>query len=183
LPPASRASAVRPLGSQGRQVWNRQRTDSDLVDPANTGLGHRPVQRWNLPAGSIISAHPVHPAIVTETDFIPGKDLAAQWGPDSPAGCSYLLAGLVRCAIRGRLPESYRSNGKPAYRCRHGRTTPTRLDTARPGNAYIREDQILPRFLLLGSCSAPKPQSTGQLGVFSACPCGRCPLNWENGSC
>jgi site-specific DNA recombinase len=24
----------------GRQVWNRQRTDSDLVDPANTGLGH-----------------------------------------------------------------------------------------------------------------------------------------------
>jgi Recombinase len=35
----------------GRQVWNRQRTDSDLVDPSNTGLGHRPVQRWNLPAG------------------------------------------------------------------------------------------------------------------------------------
>ncbi len=25
----------------GRQVWNRQRTDTDLVDPANTGLGHR----------------------------------------------------------------------------------------------------------------------------------------------
>jgi hypothetical protein len=23
----------------GRQVWNRQRTDLDLVDPANTGLG------------------------------------------------------------------------------------------------------------------------------------------------
>src|SRR6516164_6537383 len=24
----------------GRQVWNRQRTDFDLVDPGNTGLGH-----------------------------------------------------------------------------------------------------------------------------------------------
>ena len=24
----------------GRQVWNRQRTDLDLADPANTGLGH-----------------------------------------------------------------------------------------------------------------------------------------------
>ena len=35
----------------GRQVWNRQRTDFDLVDPANTGLGHQPVQRWNLPEG------------------------------------------------------------------------------------------------------------------------------------
>src|SRR6202030_3329578 len=26
----------------GRQVWNRQHSDFDLVDPANTGLGHRP---------------------------------------------------------------------------------------------------------------------------------------------
>ena len=25
----------------GRQVWNLQRTDFDLVDPTNTGLGHR----------------------------------------------------------------------------------------------------------------------------------------------
>src|SRR3984957_8991511 len=33
----------------GRQVWNRQRTDLDLADPANTGLGHTQVQRWNLP--------------------------------------------------------------------------------------------------------------------------------------
>jgi len=42
----------------GRQVWNRQRTDFDLVDPANTGLGHRQVQRWNLPEGWVISKRP-----------------------------------------------------------------------------------------------------------------------------
>jgi len=35
----------------GRQVWNRQPTDLDLIDPANTTLGHRQVQRWNLPEG------------------------------------------------------------------------------------------------------------------------------------
>jgi hypothetical protein len=35
----------------GRQVWNRQRTDRDLVDPANARLGHRQVQQWNLPEG------------------------------------------------------------------------------------------------------------------------------------
>ena len=29
----------------GLQVWNRQRTDFDLADPANTTLGHRQVQR------------------------------------------------------------------------------------------------------------------------------------------
>jgi site-specific DNA recombinase len=35
----------------GRQVWNRQRTDFDLIDPGNTGLGHQQVQRGNLPEG------------------------------------------------------------------------------------------------------------------------------------
>ena len=25
----------------GRQVWNRQPTSHELIDPANTGLGHR----------------------------------------------------------------------------------------------------------------------------------------------
>jgi site-specific DNA recombinase len=47
----------------GRQVWNRQRTDSELADPANTSLGHRQVQRWNLPDGWVISARPAHPAL------------------------------------------------------------------------------------------------------------------------
>jgi site-specific DNA recombinase len=28
----------------GRQVWNRQRTDFDLADPANTALGYKQVQ-------------------------------------------------------------------------------------------------------------------------------------------
>jgi site-specific DNA recombinase len=35
----------------GRQVWNRQRTDSELADPANTSLGHTSVQRWTCPTG------------------------------------------------------------------------------------------------------------------------------------
>ena len=33
----------------GHQVWNRQRTDKDLADPADVSLGHKQVQRWNLP--------------------------------------------------------------------------------------------------------------------------------------
>ena len=79
----------------GRQVWNRQRTDAELVNPANTGLRHRPVQRWNLPEGWVISARPAHPAIVTEADFIAAQDRAAGRGPGSPAGRRYLLAGAA----------------------------------------------------------------------------------------
>lgn len=32
----------------GWQVWNRQPTEHDLIDPANIGLGQRLVQRWKL---------------------------------------------------------------------------------------------------------------------------------------
>jgi site-specific DNA recombinase len=60
-----------------RQVWNRQRTDFDLVDPGNTGLGHRQVQRWNLPEGWVISRHPAHPALVSEADFIDAQEVGA----------------------------------------------------------------------------------------------------------
>jgi hypothetical protein len=40
--------------------------------------------------------------------------------------------------------ESAWSNGKPAYRCRHGHTTVSRRGPGRSKNAYIREDRILP---------------------------------------
>ena len=68
----------------GRQVWNRQRTDFNLVDPANTGLGHRQVQRWNLPEGWVISKHPAHPALVSEADFIAAQEASARRGPAGP---------------------------------------------------------------------------------------------------
>ena len=118
----------------GRQVWNRQRTDFDLVDPANTGLGHRQVQRWNLPAGWVISRRPAHPALVSEADFIAAQDATAPRGPAGPATRRYLLAGLLACGRCGRRLESAWSNGKPAYRCRHGYTSATGPRPGRPKN-------------------------------------------------
>jgi site-specific DNA recombinase len=143
----------------GRQVWNRQRTDRDLVDPANTGLGHRQVQRWNLPEGWVISKHPAHPALVSEADFIAAQDATAPRGPAGPATRRYLLAGLLACGRCGRRLESAWSNGKPAYRCRHGHTSAACPDPRRPKNTYVREDQILPHLaalaILLGGDQAP----------------------------
>src|SRR5690242_10708085 len=150
----------------GRQVWNRQRTDCDLVDPANTGLGHRQVQRWNLPAGWVISARPAHPALVSEADFIAAQDASAPRGPAGTATRRYLLAGLLRCGACGRRLESAWSNGKPAYRCRHGYTSATVPGTARPKNTYVREDQVLPHLaaiaiLLGGPAGKPARQNRG----------------------
>jgi hypothetical protein len=134
----------------GRQVWNRQRTDKDLADPADVSLGHKSVQRWNLPDGWVISARPAHPALVSEADFISAQDVNAARGPaphgdlSAPATRRYLLAGLLTCGACGRRMESAWSNGKPAYRCRHGRTTASVPRPERQKNAYIREDRIVP---------------------------------------
>jgi site-specific DNA recombinase len=149
----------------GRQVWNRQRTDRDLVDPADVSLGHKSVQRWNLPDGWVISDKPAHPALVSEADFIAAQDISAARGPaprGGPAALArrlYLLAGLLICGICGRRMESAWSNGKPAYRCRHGHTSAMPPDPDRPKNAYIREDRLLPwlpglYLLLVGAGSA-----------------------------
>jgi site-specific DNA recombinase len=127
----------------GRQVWNRQPTAMELIDPANTGLGHREVQRWGLPDGWVISARPAHPALVSEEDFIAVQGIRAQRDGTDPGRC-YQLAGLLRCGICGRRAESCWSNNQPAYRCRHGYSSASTHDPARPKNLYIREDRILP---------------------------------------
>jgi len=134
----------------GRQVWNRQRTDRDLVDPGDIALGHRPVQRWNLPDGWVISRKSAHPALVSEAGFIAAQDIRAARGPSprgdlaGPGKRRYLLAGLLTCAMCGRRMESAWANGKPAYRCRHGHSTASAPDPDRSKNAYVREDLIVP---------------------------------------
>ena len=133
----------------GRQVWNRQWTDFDLADPADVSLGHRQVQRWNLPEGWVISKQAAHAALVSEADFIKAQDAAAPRGPAGPAVRRYLLAGLLACGRCGRRLESAWSNGRPAYRCRHGYTSATRPDSGRPKNTYVCEDQILPHLAAL----------------------------------
>ncbi|MEO3763937.1 recombinase family protein [Streptomyces sp. B5E4] len=125
----------------GRQVWNRQRTDQELIDPANTALGHRDIARWNPPQDWVISREKAHPALV-EADFVAVQGTRAT---TTTPGRTYLLTGLLRCGLCGRRMESCWTNGHPAYRCRHGHTSATGPGTGRPRNAYIREDRILAR--------------------------------------
>ena len=122
----------------GRQVWNRQRTDFDLVDPANTGLGHRQVQRWNLPEGWVISKQPAL-ALISEAISSPPRHCHAAWPVFRPPAGIFAgwFAGVRRC---GRKLESFGPMASPAYRCRHGYTAPPAL-IPRPKNTYVREDR------------------------------------------
>ena len=122
-----------------------QPTEPQLFDPADISLGHRQVQRWNLPDGWVISARPAHQALVSEADFIAAQEIKAARGPE-PAALDerrYLLAGLLTCGTCRRRMEPAWSNGKAAYRCRHGHTSAATPDPGRPKNAYLREDRTL----------------------------------------
>lgn len=136
----------------GREVWNRQPTGHDLIDPGNTGLGHRQVQRWGLPEEWVVSDRPVHPALVSEADFIAVQGIRSVREGGDPDRC-YLLAGLLKCGLCGRRLESCWANSRAAYRCRHGHTSARRSDPERPKNLYVREDHLLAHlpavFLLL----------------------------------
>jgi hypothetical protein len=152
----------------GRQVWNRQPSGKVLVDPANTGLGHKRVQRWNLPEGWVISRDLAHPALVSEADFIAVQQMTAPRGPAGVAARRYLLAGLIACGRCGRRLESCWSNGKPAYRCRHGYSSAVVAGPeGRPANAYVREEQVLPHLaaiaILLATPDRPGSHGHAQL--------------------
>jgi site-specific DNA recombinase len=141
----------------GREVWNRQPTNQELIDPGNTGLGHQAVQRWSLPGDWVISDRPVHVALVSEADFVAVQSIRTARGSADP-GRRYQLAGLLRCGLCGRRLESCWANDRVAYRCRHGHTSATRPDPDRPKNLYVREDHLLAHlpavFLLLNRGSA-----------------------------
>jgi len=139
----------------GRQVWNRQPTSHELIDPANTGLGHRQVQRWGLPDGWVISARPAHPALVSEQDFIAVQGIRAERDTSTSTKRRYQLAGLIRCGICGRRMESCWANNRPAYRCRHGHSSATTPAPDRPKNTYVREDDIVARLPGLLANSEP----------------------------
>jgi hypothetical protein len=127
-------------------VWNRQPSEAVLVDPASTGLGHKQVQRWNLPEGWVISKHPAHAALVSEADFIAAQDAgrpaaaagegmtgaisvpvtaaSAAGGETSQrkrvaAAISRAVRVFKRCSKKGDVPPLWVSEGglEPPFQC------------------------------------------------------------------
>ncbi|MEY9966184.1 site-specific DNA recombinase [Streptacidiphilus sp. MAP12-16] len=125
----------------GRQVWNRQRTDHELIDPDNTTLGHRDVMRWNTPDDWAISHKQAHPALVSEADFVAAQHVRAS--REVTPGRAYRLAGILRCGLCGRRMDSHWAHQRPGYRCRHGHNSATTPHPDQRRNAYVREDLIL----------------------------------------
>jgi hypothetical protein len=63
--------------------------------------------------------------------------------PDSDETRTYLLAGLLRCGLCGRLLDSHWVYRSPGYRCRHGHTSAHMPAPDRPKNIYVRQDAAI----------------------------------------
>src|SRR6266567_7398615 len=172
--------------SEPTATWSTRRTPGWVTGTCSGGTCQR--------GGSSPPARPT-PAIVSEADFISVQDLETRSGPGSPPGRCYLLVGLLRCGVCERHMESCWSNGKPAYRCRHGHSSAARPDPTRPRNAYIREDQILSRLpalaFLLGvpddlsraAGQAEQPAGANAAAVIGYLRASRGTLTFDPGDC
>src|SRR5450759_4670939 len=127
----------------------------DLIDPAKTGLGRRQVPRWDLPEGWVISARPARPALVSEEGFIAVQGTRVP-RENADKGRQYQLAGLLRCAIRGRRLESCWANSRAAYRCCHGYSSASTPDP--PGRGTAPSNRRMPREGSNGGQGAERPE-------------------------
>jgi hypothetical protein len=127
----------------GRQVWNRQRTDHDGTGPASRQQRSTAKRRWNPRSEWIVSRDIVHPPLVSEENFVAAQNVRAMPMPADGTVRRYLLTGIVRCGYCGRRMDAHWANGRPGYRCRHGRTTANPWPEIALRPLYVREDHAL----------------------------------------
>jgi hypothetical protein len=126
----------------------------------------RPRVVRNTPDQWVISSELAHAALVSEEEFVAVQEVAPLRELQVH---EYLLTGLLLCAHCGRRIEGARHHGSAAYRCRHGYSSATRQD-GRPGNAFVRESQVLARMQLIharmnepcGVTTGPGPAAGGR---------------------
>lgn len=106
----------------GRQVWNRQRRDEELIDVEDVAAGHQSKMKWNDRSEWIWSAELMHEAIITPEVFAAasaqrsvGEHRQAVVKPRRRH--TYALTSLVRCGICNRRMSGSWNHGAAHYRC------------------------------------------------------------------
>ncbi|MEV6600077.1 recombinase family protein [Actinoplanes sp. NPDC051346] len=130
----------------GRQVWNRQGIDHHETRPGDKTSrppGRRPSHHWNQRDQWVISTVVVHPALVSEQDFLRTQQISALDVPDDGNLHRYRLTGLVICGLCRRRLEGQWVHGRAGYRCRHGRTSGSDVQLDRAKTLYLREEHVL----------------------------------------
>ena len=119
-------SAVRAiLGNPkytGRQVWNRQRRDEDLMDAEDVSAGYTSRMRWNPREEWVWSTEPTHEAIVSSETFAAASAQRTvghnrQTVVKPRRRNTYCLSSLIYCGECGRRMSGSWNHGEAHYRC------------------------------------------------------------------
>ena len=127
----------------GRQTWNRQGTETGPLDDADDVLGRAAVRRWNTLHDWVISDVVVHPALVSDEDFVAVQAMYTTPSPADGSTREFVLTGLLFCQVCERRLSAHWVHGRPGYRCRHGHTSAHIPRQGRIRNVYVRPDQVL----------------------------------------
>lgn len=132
----------------GRQVWNRQRRDEQLLDVEDVAAGHETKMRWNDRADWVWSAEQAHEPIIDAETFTRAQQSMAA-GDSRPAvkvsrrRHSYLFRGLLTCAVCGRRLQGSFNNGRQHYRCKLPSEYALANKLDHPPTIYVRESVIV----------------------------------------
>jgi hypothetical protein len=154
----------------GRQVWNRQRTDHDDLQPLDGLTRQHDTERWNLAAQWAISTEPAHPALISEIDFVAVQQIHTAPEPADGTIRTYALTGWCPTAKPlgiGSCPEMD-THRCPTHRPPvHDYSTALARHQKPPGKASPRRPNRSEPFRLcqVGAPSEPPDLSAGRPSV------------------
>lgn len=133
----------------GRQVWNRQRRDEQLLDVDDVAAGHETKMRWNDRADWVWSAEQAHEPIIDVELFTRAQQIGSATSSRPAVRVNrrrhpYLLRGLMLCASCGRRMQGSWNNGQAHYRCKLPSEYALANKADHPPTIYLRESVIVP---------------------------------------
>jgi len=132
---------------EGREVWGKQPTTYELIDPDNPAWGDQKVQRWAAPSDWVFSPATSHAPLVSGEAFaaaqrrFTSREVSVGRKP-RVSRYNYLLKGRVACGICNRRMEGSQNNGRSHYRCRVTTDYVLPEGSEHPRSVYLREDVL-----------------------------------------
>ncbi len=132
----------------GHEVYGKQPTTYELIDPENPAFGDEKVQRWADASKWVVSNEPVHAPLVSQDTFeaVQGRFQVPERTTRPKPRVSrydYVLKGRIVCGACDRRMEGSRNNGKNHYRCRIRSDYVLPETSQHPRTLYLPEEALV----------------------------------------
>ncbi|MEV0624212.1 recombinase family protein [Nonomuraea sp. NPDC050404] len=133
----------------GRQVWNKQRKQEELLDVNDVTQGHVTKLKWNSEEQWVWSEAIVHEPLIDAETFEKAQALLSAKGRPATqrkprrTPRPYVLRHLIHCGVCERRMEGTWNNDRANYRCKFPVEYALANKIEHPRTVYVREDHIV----------------------------------------